>query len=206
MTLLMFDQTPSSAMVFTDTLVVDVKDQPLLFRSKVWIFPQLNMVMAVTGAANIGDAWDIHLRDRRGVRDIEGVVTGAPATLRKIFGTLTEMHGKEIGSATVYLFGFPHGTGEMVRYIFRSIEDFKPERYVGDIFAVKPRPKSFTAAYPETNDEVIALAERVQAENRVPIGGELHITQIEDGKIISARMHQFPGYEEAWAKMRASAT
>lgn len=211
MTLLMFHQSESFAILTTDTLVTDSANgnAPAMYRSKVWSFPHLNLAMAVTGIADLGDVWNNVLRRAGGVRDIEGVNASAPEDLTRIFADLQEFYSEDIGTATVYLFGFPHNSNQMVRYIYRSPKGFESERHVDPgCFAAKPPPQKFDLYIPANRDEVIEMAERLREENgdgtgagTVAIGGELFQTLVENGRIHTDRIYRFPDYEETWARM-----
>lgn len=98
MTLLMFDQYEHHAVIFTDTLRVNDKNDPVGHRSKVFTFPHLNMVMAVTGTSEVADLW-AHRFDRIDSRgDVEDVAKYAPAELASIFRRLREFDRLSVGA------------------------------------------------------------------------------------------------------------
>lgn len=224
MTLFMASQTPTLATLFTDTLVTDTAggaNQPVLFRSKVWTYPHQSMAMVVTGFADLGDDFDARLKIRMGLRDIEDVNRVAQTDLQELFADAQRRYavhfpGEPIGTATVYLFGFPEGTTEMVRYAYRSPNsrepdrNFEPERRVETetMFFAKPPPLGETWPVPETREELVALALQIKKENgdgtdhgKVAIGGEIYLTQIEPHRIVTELLYRFPDYDESWQKM-----
>lgn len=202
MSFLLWDQQETSVTLVSDTLST-VNGQPTMFQSKVWTFPHLNMAMAVTGTANVGIAWHHRLIAEAVVWDIESVNAFAQSSLREIHASVDDSLGPS-GSSTVYHFGFPRGSDQLVRYIYRSARDFEPERFVGDQCGYKPATFSFKLHdIPEGKDELVSFAVRVREENDngdapepVQIGGELYATRLENGHIQTALWHQFPDYND----------
>lgn len=201
MTLLMFHQWATGARIYMDTLVVDADHVPKGYQYKVWTFPHLNMVMATTGTAEVATLLGDQLAGPHGLSDIDAVNDVAPAELRRIYAWLTEAQG-DIGTATVYMFGFPDGSDKLVRYIYRSVMNFEPERHREETedpqFAVKPPPRSFELTYPWTKEEIVDMANRVRDERMkgltdddIPIGGELFATTVNEGTIYTERLHRF---------------
>jgi hypothetical protein len=202
MTFFFFDQFDDEAVIITDTLVTDTSDRPLMFQTKVWPLPHLNMVMAVTGTADVGKVWYQALTSRPTPPDVNGLDAFAGEALRGIYAELTALHG-DLGSSTVFHFGFPVGSPQLVRYTYRSMQDFESDRQVGPAWGIKPQPVTFEPEYPTDVDGYIALAARVRAENdsgtvgqSVRIGGELIATQITNGDIRFKQIARFEDYDE----------
>ncbi|MFJ4254767.1 hypothetical protein [Microbacterium sp. NPDC090003] len=76
------------------------------------------------------------------------------------------------------------------------------------MFFAKPPPLGETWPAPDTREEVVALALQIKGENgdgtergKVAIGGELYMTQLVPGSILTDLLYRFPDYEETWQKM-----
>lgn len=202
MSLLFFDQQEDGALIVTDTLVTVGDNVPVMFQSKVWQLPHLNMVMVLTGTANVGTAWYQAITTSYGLYDIESVNKITPDALNAIYAAMTTDFG-HLGSTTIYQFGFPEGYDKLVSYAYRSSESFKPERFAGSRFCVKPMPPEYQYAMPANQDDIVALAHEVRdfnsqilGEGGVAIGGELYATFVENGRIQTARCHRFADYDE----------
>lgn len=207
----MYDQTDNGVLIVTDTLVVDANDQPAFFAHKVWAFPTLNLVIALTGAATVGDALNHYLSTMHGPRDVEELDALAPDLLRLIDGDLRTRLG-DIGVACVYVFGFPSGSDQLVRYTYSSRNNYESERDSGAATFVKPKPTAFDPDVPTTGQELIELAVKVRHESDtgvcphpVPIGGDLFLTDFRTGLFGTQHLYRFPDYEEHLALMNGGA-
>lgn len=203
MSLLSFIQLDDAVQIVTDTLVSDENRDPVLYQHKVTALPTLNMIGVVTGFGSFGYNFFAHLEFSPHLVDIEQVNETAQDTLRTMFGAWQAFHApKEIGTATVYLFGFPEGAEKIVRYIYRSTKDFEPERHEGmSNFGIKPPPQQFDLVAPETEEAMIELAVKIREENDelrtegpVAIGGDLMMTFMEKGRIITERSYRWPDH------------
>jgi hypothetical protein len=203
MSLLFVDQSESSALLVADTLVTH-GDEPFMFRPKVTPFPHHNMVMASMGSSNLGAAWRQWILSTPGLTDIDSINEFAPAELRRLNAELETRFG-EIGTSTIYHYGFPAGSDRLVSYVYRSGSDFEPDRFVGNRFTAKPLPAGSKFERPSNNQEVVALAVRVRDLNNeqlhdggwgVRIGGDLFATLIENWTIQTARWHRFDDYAQ----------
>lgn len=209
MSLLMSTQLEDRAIIITDTLVVDSNNLPHSHRSKVWTLPHMNMVFAMTGTPEVGDFWYNHIVNHAGARDIKELNTVAPQSLRDI-QTLVERRYGDAGHSTIQHFGFHRGSDRLVRYAYRSKNDYEPEIFSGDRFNVKPAPPGFTLEVPGTLDEMVDLAVRLRDVNRndpdgAPIGGDIFATSISNWNIHTARLGEFPD-DDSWDAIRSNRT
>lgn len=106
---------------------------------------------------------------------------------------------RDHGTSTIYMWGFPRGTDDLVRYVHRSKLDYAPERGSGQAFGHKPRAETFEPDLPETPAQVIKLASRLKQENDdalssepVAIGGDLIATRLTPTSIEHQRWYRFP--------------
>lgn len=210
MSLLFYTQIDDAVQIVTDTLVSDGDRNPVLYHHKVSTFPQLNMVGVVTGFGSFGYQFFSQIEFIPRLSDIEEVNETAPAILRVMYKAWQEYHApEEIGTSTVYLFGFPEGSDRIVRYIYRSTKDFVPERHEGmSDTGVKPAPQQFKLVAPETPQEIVDLAVRIREENdelRTPgpvaIGGDLFVTYMDRDRTITERLYRWDDYREMRDRM-----
>ncbi|KQQ66111.1 hypothetical protein ASF63_12375 [Microbacterium sp. Leaf320] len=213
MSLLFYVQTDTTVQIVTDTLVSDENRDPMMYQHKVKPFPHLNMIGVVTGFGSFGYQFFQDIDFTPGLRDIEHVNETAQETLRDSFKGWQEYHAPvDIGHATVHLFGFPEGSEKVVRYIYRAKNDFAPERHEGgSSMAVKPPPQQFELVYPDSPDEIVALAIKLRDENDelrteypVAIGGDLFVTFLSRNSSETHRIYQWPDHAEMNAAMPES--
>ena len=197
-------------MVMTDTLATTPQGEPLAFTDKCWAFPSMNLIVATTGIKDLGARWVDTLYNRILARDIAMLNLHAPEAMRAIWGDLHAEFG-DMGEATstVYHFGIEEETGQSVRYIYRSAEDFETERHDEPGFGIKPDPPD-GATVPDGLDEWIDLAQRVRANEdarpaseRIYIGGELILTVLTNDATSIVTTHRFADYDDQWEAMNA---
>ena len=206
MSLLTYSQFEDQVLLVTDTMVVGGNDdRPAGFRSKVWPLPHMNMVVAMTGTAEIGDIWCNHILSA-GATNIEELNEIASSSLQRIQAEV-EAHYGPAGTSTIYHFGFPPGADQLVRYTYRSKNDYSPEAYSGYQYLVKPAPPKFKLKQPDSLADIIGLAEHLKLTMRLDsdaamIGGELFVTQVKNWAQQTYRIHRFDDYEDTLATMR----
>lgn len=211
MSLLMYSVWEDQAEIMTDTLVTQADGvTPAAYDLKAWPLPQSNMVMAVTGTANIGAEWFRLIESSNA--DVEALNEIAPEALRAIQATLGPT-----GISTVYHFGFPTGSADMVAYEYtsRAGNNYEPWRIPPGSFAVKPGPGRFKTELPESPEEKITLARRLREEHdqrlaegessAVRIGGDLVAMLVKNHDIQMAQVYRFPDHEELLRQMRPPA-
>ena len=181
MSLLMFALDSNQVVIVADTLATYPNGEPFLLVSKCAVVPHLEMVVAGTGIAQVGQRWAHQLQTATLARSIDLLDQHVPAALRKITADLEEEFGKLPGSSTVYHFGFSEESDGYTGYAYRSEQAYVSERLSGG-FGVKPVPSGeFTA--PSDLDELVALGRRIRTEqdaepkeSRIYIGGEFWMT------------------------------
>lgn len=211
MSLLAFLHEEDRALILTDTLATTTQGEPLTFQTKAWVIPHLNMAVAITGLANFGASWNDFLCSSFVARDIEMVDQLATEQLQILWrDMLAENKAESDGfTSTIYHFGFPEGSDQLVRFVYRSRQNFASERWIEPGMGVKPEP-SGALTVPEDFDEWIDLARQVRAEQdalpvteRIHIGGELYLLVLENRRSLVMRLHRFDDYEQAWTAMCA---
>lgn len=165
------------------------------------------MVMAVTGTANIGIDWFSRIESSGA--DIEDLNTIAPEALRTIQAT----YGTT-GISTVYHYGFPVDSTELVAYEYTSRDgnNFESRRIPQLSFAVKPGPIDFEPETPYTPEDAIELARRIREEQdqkiaegmpAVRIGGDLVSTVVTNHNIHIGQVGRFSDYDEVLNQMQS---
>ena len=208
MTLLMFEHTPGGFVVVTDTLATADGD-PLMFQTKVRAFSHANMIVAGTGLSDVVAGWVHHLSTSAIFRDIAGADVNASSTLRRLQDEAVNNKTGPGLTTTIYHFGFERETGQAVRYVYRSTNDFRSERSQSPAFGVKPTtddggPYDAPDQFPEG---WVEMAERIHEEQaaetseRVFVGGELIATILREGVIQFLPFHRFADYEDDWVTM-----
>ena len=94
MSLLMVSQGEDSVVLVTDTLVAQgANDTPVYYSHKVHPLPQLKIVMASTGTAEVAEALLEYISTQAGLRDIDDVDKIATEKLREFQENVAEEHG-----------------------------------------------------------------------------------------------------------------
>jgi hypothetical protein len=206
----MFWADDEATYVVTDTMATSGELVPSKFQSKCWPMPYMNMAIAVTGDAELGYRWLNHVQRWILAPDLvilDRYVTDALMTLTAEL--VADNGGEPRGSTcTIYHFGIPEGETRPVRYVYRSTNGFKSERFQDYGFGVKPGPESFGLEQPTDLDGWIDLAQRIKdeqydgsASEPVGIGGELYLTQVGNHFVNTLRIHRFDDYEKDWRTM-----
>lgn len=208
MSLLMYEVRDDHVLILSDTLVTEAdRVTPVCYQSKVWLMPERNMAMALTGTAEIGLGLFSLVEQEQAFRDIEEVNEVAPLMLRHIRDELEKLR-PDNDITTVYLFGFPAGSDRPASYTYTSRDgaDFAPKPGVAGNFAYRPGAQRFTPDYPVSAEDLVELACKIRDEQDqlrseglpfVRIGGELHATRIENGQILTSVWHRFDDYDES---------
>lgn len=209
MSLLMFALDPSQVIVVTDTLATHPTGEPYLLVSKCAVVPHLELVVASTGIAQVGQRWAHQLQTATLARNIDLLDQHVPAALRTIAAALEDEFGKLPGASTVYHFGFSEEEGEYVGYAYRSEKNFVSEDLARG-FGVKPVPVGHLSA-PNDIDDIVALGRQIRTEqdagpkeSRIYIGGEFWMTVLVNRTIQVSKLYRFDDFEQQWLEMNAS--
>jgi hypothetical protein len=204
----MFLQDVDSVLIITDTLATTPTGEPLIYQCKCWPLPQLGMVMTGTGSGNLAEAWYRNLQTRVLARDIEMLDRHAPEALRRLSAELEMEYGPLPGTSTIYHFGVTERAGTVVRFVYRSEKNFESEFSDQPGFGMKPPPASLPETGPDSLDGMVELAKTIRAEQdrlpadeRVYIGGELFLTNLQGRVIGVTRVFRFGDYDTTWEVM-----
>jgi hypothetical protein len=209
MSLLMFALAPRRVMVVTDTLATGDDGSPLMFASKCVPMAHLNLAVAFTGVATLGNRWTALLQEHMLSRDVEMVDAHAPAVLANLWRSIRREYGPFEQTATVYHFGRSATSGAYVGYAYRAINGFVSERLPYG-FGVRPAPAHPLEHGPADLTDLINLARWIRREqdesgapDRLHIGGALTLTALAGDEIAVKEIYRFDDFDDMWREMSA---
>lgn len=209
MSLLMFATEPNQIVIVTDTLATHPTGEPLLLVSKCSIVPHLEMAVAYTGVAQVGQRWAHQLQTAVLARNIDLLDRHVPGALRKLTADVEDEFGSLPGTSTVYHFGYSEDRDAYVGIAYRSEKDYESDP-IPYGFGVKPVPTG-TFTPPGDIDGLITLGKQIRAEqdagpkeDRIYIGGEFWVTMLANRTIQTWRIFRFDDFEAQWLQMNAS--
>ncbi|MFZ2050522.1 MAG: hypothetical protein WB698_15540 [Solirubrobacteraceae bacterium] len=207
MSLLLFQLSPESVIVATDTLATRVDGRPFLLVSKCMVLPHLGSVIAFTGTAGIGQRWAAAIHANLLCRDFDMLDQHTPDSLRLIATEMEDEQGPISGSSTVYHFGYSEMDEQYVGFAYRSEKDFASERLPCG-FGIKPPPTALPTDNPATIEAMVELADQIRGEqnalplvDRLHIGGELVFTVLAERHIYVNTVHRFGDFDAQWQAM-----
>lgn len=199
MSLLMWAHESDHFVIMTDTLAPTDDLTRVEARTKLWPVPHMNLAVGCTGWRMLGRRWALYVGEL-GLSGIEELHQVAPAVLPLMLAQLEQEYGPPAGTAstsTVYHFGID-AEGRAVRYTYRSERGFAGETHTDRELCEKPQPTDGRFIPFTTLDEMIAAARELQRQQdklppkqRVHVGGELFLTELRDGSVITERVYRF---------------
>ncbi|CAN5499760.1 hypothetical protein BH10ACI1_BH10ACI1_18620 [soil metagenome] len=202
MSSLIFSLSEQEIFIATDTLAMNGENfTPFFFTTKVYFLPHLRGVMCGTGIGDFATDWYLRL-DRFLAKDfihLDEFVTNALLEVAEKYHFDTEV------TSTIYHFGYSEMEKEHFAFVYRSTNDFKSEK-LGYGFGVKP-PISNSAIElsPQNFVEIMKLQQiessQIPIEKRIFIGGEILLTVLRQGTIVSQTIYRFDDYEELYNEM-----
>lgn len=208
MTLLMFNLAPEEVVVLTDSLATTASGEPFLFVSKCYVIPHLDMVMAHSGVAALGQRWAVQLQTAMLARDIDELDQHSPAALRMVQSELGA--DAALGSSTIFHLGYSPSAKSFVGYAYRSGQDYASAPMGSSCFRVRPALRSGDTPVPSDLAGMVELAKAIRLEDdvapdRAYIGGHLLITTLTVAAgatfISSFKAHRFDDYGRDWRAM-----
>lgn len=209
MTALMFVLSKDSVVIGMDTLAVLPDDKsPHKYASKAFMLPHLGAVICGTGVFQLPLDWYVDIQSNLIARDMDFMNEIAPDRLRQIWSRIGAP-----GTSTVYHFGYSPGEDAYVGYAFRSTNDFIGERLEYGI-GIKPALDELITIAGEMVDEpdiyavIVSLIESARAlddnlpvDDRVGIGGEIHLLTLTAGRQIGWVVRPWPDFESLYDQM-----
>jgi hypothetical protein len=206
----MFSLTPDSVTLLTDTLATTNEGEPLSLVTKCGLMPHLDLVIAVTGTAQLGDRWRSCVLSDMLCRDIDMLDLHAPNALQRIWAEVRSEFEDAMpadATSTVYHLGLSEDRGTYGGYVYRSTSGFQSE-VLEPGFRVRPRPDDALRDPPGTIDEMVSLAHRLREEQeavpigtRIHIGGDLVLCVMHERSVVFAKVDRFSDFEDTWQRM-----
>ncbi len=208
MSVLFFDHQPEHVGIITDTLATRGDDgTALYFVNKAFMYPTIEMVMAVTGIYQLALKWNEFLLEKIVVKNINNLDDFATDVLQRLWRELREEHHfNDKVTCTIYHFGWSEADNQYIRYSYRSAKQFKSEKHLDGGTGIKPPPNNIEDL---KNLNPLDLIQKIKSEqDKLPhskklyIGGNLVLTILtRDIGIQSKLLHQFDDYEKHWLEM-----
>lgn len=206
MSLLMFNLSPAQVFVITDTLATTEAGAPFMLVSKCVAMPHLEMVVAFTGIANVGQRWTHQLQTGMVARDIDLLDRHVQSNLQRIESGVEAELGRAVTSSTIYHLGYSQDRECYTGYVYRSTDGYASEPMEPG-FRIKPAPIGDFST-PNTQEELIELGLRLRteqdarsADERIYIGGEFVQTLLSQRCMVTAKVHRFEDFESHWLAM-----
>jgi hypothetical protein len=205
----MFNLSPSQVYIVTDTLATTPSGDPKMFVSKCVAIPHLEMVVAHTGVADIGQRWTHYLQTNMLARDIDLLDAHVQPTLQQINAEIEAEFGQIAMSSTIYHLGYSLYRGCYIGFVYRSTNGYASE-LMEPGFRVKPAPEGAFST-PSSLEELVHLGIRLRAEQnaqpaneRVHIGGEFVQTVLSDRCALISKVYRFGDFEPQWLAMNSA--
>lgn len=201
MSSLIFSTDENEAVVATDSLAVSNEGKPFGFSSKAFFIPHLRTVVAGTGGKGFLDRWLVCLNGMV-VRGIDHLNYHASRNLPSVWlGYKNELTVPipENFTTTIYHFGFSEVTGLIHSYAYRSTSDFQSDpiaygTYMKPACSV-PDPFQFPRDIKTMMDEQRAIQSSQPKEQKLYIGGEIHIHHLQREGCAVYTLDRFDDYE-----------
>lgn len=186
MSSLIFYTDKEQAIVATDTLATSTDGEPIMFTTKSFIVPHLQMIMSGTGMGGFLGKWFTTVNDEMVVRDIENLDHHTPKALISLWREFRNKYSIDDNlTTTVYHFGFSENDGIIHTFAYRSVNNFASERLPFGT-AIKPERKSsdgidFPTDLQKVMEEQRAIQQTHPKNARVYIGGKIqvhHLTRL----------------------------
>jgi hypothetical protein len=202
MTSLIFFTDETQVLTATDTLATspDDKGRPLMFTTKAFIIPHLQLIMCGTGVGGFLGKWFIEVNDRMVVRDIDNLDYHTPKALGYLWQKFRDEYFiPDYLTTTVYHFGFSEMDGKIHNYVYRSVNNFISENILYGI-GVKPichppENAGFPMIIKSLMDEQRALQQSLPKNERVYIGGKIQVHHLTKAGFSVYILDQFEDFE-----------
>ena len=207
---LVFVLEPERVLVAMDTLATNGLDGlPSHYASKLLPLPHLLGVICGTGSMQLALQWYLDVQSNVVARDFDFVNEIAPERLRSIAESL----GDQKTTSTIYHFGFSRSAGVFAGTVFRSTAAYmaEPLQYGAGL---KPPYEDVINVANDRLDELgldhglVDLLTRIKivddslpTNERVGIGGEVHLMLLSGTSQITQVSGQWPGFDEEFAYM-----
>jgi hypothetical protein len=200
MSSLVFYVDAEQTLVATDTLATTPDGNPVMFTSKAFIVPHLQIIICGIGISGFARMWSFEVNDRMIVRGIDNLDYHTPKALSSLWDKYRNEYSIPSNLiTTVYHFGFSEEDGLIHAYAYRSVNDFKSERLPYGV-RVKPECKpSDTAQFPTDLKKIMDEQRDIQQyrpqSERVYIGGKIQVFHLTKSSFAVYTHDQFDDFE-----------
>jgi hypothetical protein len=190
----------TQVIVATDTLATHPDGRPIKFTTKAFVVPHLNLIMASTGVMGFLGRWFVRVNDMVIAKGIDNLDYHAPGILSSLWeGCKQELSIPEDVTTSIYHFGISESTGVVHSYRYRSPENFRSDRIEPYGFLVKPEcqiPENITGpeSFITMMDEQRLIQSSKPKNERVYVGGEIHIHRLSQDGYQMSTLHRFEDY------------
>jgi len=173
---------------------------PFKCTTKAFVVPHLNLIMACTGLMGFLGTWFVRVNDMVIAKGIDNLDYHAPRILSDLWqGCKQELSIPEDLTASIYHFGISENTGLVHSYRYKSVENFRSDRIEPYGFLVKPEcqiPENMTAPedFITMMDEQRLIQSSKPKNERVYVGGEIHIHHLSQDGYRMYTLHRFEDY------------
>lgn len=213
MTAFNFYTSRDSVVLYTDTLaIMRESHKPSHFTSKIFPLAHLRGCLVGTGTHQLAMNWYQYLLSSMLIRDLLYLDRFVTVQLRRLWKDVASNINGELGTSTIYHFGYSESERTFVSFAYRSAKDFASER-LGFGLGVKPQTKvedlSEAFSKPEDLDKLmISIIERQREEDlakpieeQIGIGGEIQKAILWPSAMSIETIYRFPDYDNQYEQM-----
>jgi hypothetical protein len=203
MSSLIFYSDETQVLTATDTLATsaEVYGQPLLFTTKAFIVPHLQLIMCGIGCAGVLGKWFVEVNDRFIVRGIDDLNYHTPKALASIWAKFREKFSiPDNQKITIYHLGFSEEDGLMHNFVYRSTNNFLSENIIYGIytkpFCHLPENAQFPMVIKSMMDEQREIQQSKPEDERIYIGGKILIHHLTNNGFSVYFLDQFDDFDK----------
>jgi len=209
-TALVFALLQDTVWIAADTLSLTGGGRPFKYASKIYPLPHLSGAMVGTGDMNVVVDWFTQIQMNVVARSFLYLNTVGPQQLLTIHAKYGDLNAR---TTTIYHFGYDENEMRFRGFALRSSKDYEPEELIYGL-GIKPYGEELGAGltaiainYPIQEIIVRLMEEQKRRDDallpheRVGIGGEIHILNLNKDEQFMWRCHRFPDYEVLFREM-----
>jgi hypothetical protein len=176
--------------------------KPLSHLTKFFILPSINGIICGTGLLDVILLWHFYLQKSNVTTSIKGIDNFATEKLREIFKPFRDAYQNL--TTTLYHFGYDSDSDKFLAYAYRSEKNFESEQ-ITPTMGIKPEFPGIRDFFDEEfNEEWLVKMvtkqkeydESLPLEERVGIGGQIHIAILTRDGITAKTIYEFPDFHE----------
>ena len=215
MSALNFVLSDGMVIIATDSLASSFDGIPRSFQTKVFPLPHVCGVICGTGLFQLTLDWFVFVQQHAVTREVSYLSRIAPQQLPLL---AAKYEADYSGESTIYHFGWDAAGGHFRGFAHRSTKHFAVEEFERPRWALKPGStellKTFEETYSATGDLTQCFVETIKAQRardlalpadqRVGIGGEIHLLNMSPTHQYIWNCFRFEHFEDMFNEMLAS--